>query len=203
MSVFVHRLALCESKHVGEGTRIWAFAHVMEGARVGHSCNIGDHAFVESGAIIGDRVTLKNGTVVCEGVEIEDDAFIGLSVLFANDKSPRSPRMSSVSDRYTDQPNWLLKTKVGRGATLGSGTVVLPGLSIGEYAMVGAGSVVTRDVPPHGLVVGSPARQVGFVCVCGKRLDEVRTCGCCGRAYAEQELCRGQQLTCSSLIHER
>jgi acetyltransferase-like isoleucine patch superfamily enzyme len=201
VNIFVHRLALCESEHVGDGTRIWAFAHVMSDAQVGQNCNIGDHVFIESGAIVGDRVTLKNGVVLCEGVEIEDDAFVGLNVLFANDKSPRSPRMPDVGDRYQDVRNWLLRTKVGKGATLGSGVVVLPGLCIGPYAMVGAGSVVTRNVAPHALVVGSPARQVGFVCICGERLDDEWTCGSCGRAYTEQDLCNGRQSLCTSRAH--
>jgi UDP-2-acetamido-3-amino-2,3-dideoxy-glucuronate N-acetyltransferase len=201
VAIFVHRLGLCESEQVGEGTRIWAFAHVMSGARVGRECNLGDHVFIESGAILGDRVTVKNGVVICDGVEIGDDVFIGVSVLFANDKAPRSPRMPDVAERYKDRCEWLLRTKVGRGATIGSGVVLLPGLSIGEYAMVGAGSVVTRDVAPHALVVGSPARQVGFVCVCGERLGDAYTCGSCGREYSEKHACGDRELICTSPVY--
>lgn len=149
MSFFVHPLGLCESKAVGDGTRIWAFAHVLPGAKLGRDCNVCDHAYVENGVTVGDRVTLKNGAMLCEGVTLEDDVFIGQQVTFTNDRTPRSK-----------QPFELLPTLVRKGATIGSNAVVLPGLEIGAGAMVGAGSVVTRDVPPGALVVGNPARIV-------------------------------------------
>jgi acetyltransferase-like isoleucine patch superfamily enzyme len=155
---------------------------------LGKHCNIGDHCFVESGTVLGDRVTLKNASIVCEGVEIGDDTFIGTGVMFMNDKSPRSPRMADVQERYEDRRNWLLRTTVGAGASIGSGTLVLPGLSIGAFALVAAGSLVTKNVPAHALVMGSPARQVGWVCVCGNRLDEQHSCVSCGKTYREEEL---------------
>ena len=181
---FVHPQALCESRDVGPGTRIWAFAHVMNGAHVGVECNIGDQAFIEGGAWIGDRVTVKNGVMVWRGVRIEDEAFIGPGALFTNDRAPRSPRMAdaAVARRYRTPAGWLGTTKIGRGASIGAGAVILPGLSIGAYALVAAGAVVTRDVLPYALVAGNPARRKAYVCACGVTLKRF-TCPACGRKY--------------------
>src|SRR2546428_7590101 len=154
-SFFVHAKAICESKEVGGGTRIWAFAHVLDGARIGEDCNIGEQVFVESGATIGNRVTVKNQVQVWEGVEIGDDVFVGPGVTFANDRFPRSPRMAgvpAVAERYKNKACWLAQTRVLRGATLGAGAVVCPGVVIGEYAVVGAGgpgTVRLRSAPPR------------------------------------------------------
>lgn len=190
--VFVHDKALCESEHVGAGTRIWAFAHVMRDARVGSDCNIGDHTFVESGAVIGNGVTVKNGVMIWEGVEIADGAFIGPGVLFSNDKYPRSPRMADVTEigeRYADQSLWLARTYIGKGASLGVGAVICPGVTVGDYATVAAGAVVTRDVASHRLVVGNPARDKGWVCHCGVPLiktdDAGHECPDCGRQFGK------------------
>jgi acetyltransferase-like isoleucine patch superfamily enzyme len=172
--VFVHEKGLCESEDVGAGTRIWAFAHVMRGARVGAGCNIGDHAFVESGAVLGDRVTVKNGVQVYEGVHVEDDAFLGPAMVFTN---VRVPRAFDENARASFEP-----THVGRGASIGANATVVCGVRVGAYALVGAGSVVLDDVPPHALVVGNPARRIGWVCVCGRRLEPALRCGC-GRAF--------------------
>lgn len=179
----LHPQALCESDQVGEGTRIWAFAHVMRGAVVGAHCNIGEAAFVEAGAVIGDRVTLKNQVMVWDGVTIADDAFIGPGVIFTNDGHPRSPRMAQVQDRYRDPVNWRRPTRVERGATIGAGAILLPGLTIGSFALVGAGAVVTHDVKPHEMVLGNPARPHGWVCACAGRLDDGLTCSLCRTAY--------------------
>jgi UDP-2-acetamido-3-amino-2,3-dideoxy-glucuronate N-acetyltransferase len=186
--VFIHPQGLCESADVGSGTRIWAFAHVMAGSTIGSLCTIGDHAFVESGAILGDRVTLKNGVMVWEGVHIESDVFVGPGVIFTNDRLPRSPRMADVTEvriRYEAKHHWLETTHIGQGASLGAGAVIAPGVRIGAYAMVGAGSVVVRDVAPNALVVGNPARHVGWVCRAGSRLSPQRgdalDCTKCGR----------------------
>ncbi len=181
--VFVHPQALCESARVGSGTRIWAFAHVTDGAVVGCDCNLGDAVYVERGAIIGDRVTVKNGVMLWAGVTIEDEAFIGPAVVFSNDKYPRSPRLPLVRDRYQDPVNWLLPTLVSRGASLGAGAVILPGVTIGPFAMVAAGSVITHDVPAHRLVVGNPARVVGWVCACGGKLSAGGTCCLCNKNH--------------------
>lgn len=185
-TVFVHPSAICESPSVGDGTRIWAFAHVLDGAVVGRRCNIADHVFIEGGVRIGDRVTIKNGVQVFRGVTIEDDAFVGPSVVFTNDRYPRSPRMPEVAARYAREEDWLSPTMIRRGATIGAASVILPGVEIGAYATVGAGAVVTHSVPPHRLVVGSPAKPVGWVCVCGYRVEAPWTCKSCRRRL---ELC--------------
>ncbi len=172
--VFVHPQGLCESIDVGPGTRVWAFAHVMEGAVVGANCNVCDHAFIESGARVGDRVTVKNAVLVWDGVTVEDDAFLGPNVVFTNDLRPRA------SIRKTRAQ--LTPTLVRRGATLGAGVVVVCGTTIGEHAFAAAGAVIVKDVAPHALVTGNPAKQVGWVCACGDRLDDDLVCGC-GRSY--------------------
>jgi acetyltransferase-like isoleucine patch superfamily enzyme len=184
---FVHERALCDSEEVGEGTRIWAFAHVMKGARVGSHCNIGEGVFVESGVVVGDRVTLKNQAMVFTGVTIEDDVFVGPGVIFTNDRNPRSPRMPSVGRRYEHEENWLVLTLVRHGASLGAGVVVLPGVTIGAFALAGAGSVVTRDVAPHRLVAGNPARPRGWVCACATVLPESLACPACGARHALEQ----------------
>ena len=175
MSVFVHPYGLCESEDVGDGTRVWAFAHVLPGAKVGAGCNICDGAYVEGGAVLGDNVTVKNGVLVFDLVTCEDDVFLGPGVVFTNDLRPRAH-----VKRGTEE---LLPTLVRRGATLGAGTVVVCGITVGEHAFVGAGSVVTRDVPAHAFVAGNPARRKGWVCSCGERLDADLSCGADGSTY--------------------
>ena len=168
--VFVHAAALVETEHVGEGTRIWAFAHVMKDVHIGANCNIGDHCFVETGATIGNDVTLKNGNMIWAGVLLEDGVFVGPHVFFTNDLYPRSPRLPQARKRYGDS-KWMLPTVVRRGATLGAGAVILAGHVIGEFSMVGAGAVVTKDVPGYALVIGNAARVCGWVCQCGHPLE--------------------------------
>jgi UDP-2-acetamido-3-amino-2,3-dideoxy-glucuronate N-acetyltransferase len=185
--IYVHPQALCESSAVGEGTRVWAFAHVMKGAKIGKDCNIGGGAFIESGAVLGDRVTVKNQVMVWDGVIVEDDVFLGPGVIFTNDKAPRSPRMIEVGPRYERPENWRLHTTVRRGAALGAGAVILPGITIGRYALVAAGAVVTRDVPPHQLVQGNPARPCAWLCVCAARLDDRGHCPSCGKTFHRGE----------------
>jgi acetyltransferase-like isoleucine patch superfamily enzyme len=191
-NVFVHPNAICESQQVGQGTRIWAFAHVMKGAAIGCDCNIGDHAFIECGVRIGDRVTVKNQAMVWTGVEIADDVFIGPGVSFTNDMHPRSARMpdAAVASRYADQARWLARTRVEVGASLGARCTILPGLTVGAYAMVAAGAVVTRDVPTHALVTGVPARRRGWVCRCGAGLLKTGTaawrCPQCNATFGER-----------------
>jgi len=181
--VSYHATALCESDQIGSGTRVWAFAHIMGGARVGADCNICDHVFIESGAVVGDRVTIKNRAVVFNGVTLEDDVFVGPAVVFTNDREPRSPRMPEAACRYTGRSQWLQPTQVERGAAIGAGAVVLCGIRIGAFATVGAGAVVTHDVPAHALVMGQPARPAGWVCVCGSVLNDALKCMQCERVY--------------------
>lgn len=150
---FIHPQALVDSgAKIGAGTRVWAWVHVLNGAVIGSECNICDYAFIESGVRIGDGVTIKFGVFLCDGVTLEDDVFIGPSVSFTNDRFPRSKQWLDVHPQTT----------VKRGASVGANATLLP-VTVGEYAMVGAGAVVTRDVPPYAIVVGNPARIVGYV----------------------------------------
>jgi acetyltransferase-like isoleucine patch superfamily enzyme len=184
-SVFVHPLALCESDDVGPRTRVWAFAQVMPGARVGADCNVGGHAFVEAGAVVGDRVTVKNSVLLWDKVTIEDDVFLGPNAVFTNDMTPRASNRKDPSE--------FSPTRVRRGASIGANATVVCGVEIGEHAMVGAGTVVARDVGAHALVVGNPARRIGWVCSCGTRLDDELRCADCGRAYRRDDAGDGLQ----------
>jgi acetyltransferase-like isoleucine patch superfamily enzyme len=175
--VFVHAQGLCESETVGAGTRVWAFAHVLSGARVGRDCNICDGAYVEGGASLGDGVTVKNQVMIFSRVTIGDHVFLGPGATFTNDLNPRAHVKRTGAE--------LLPTVVERGATLGAQAVVVCGVRIGEYAFVGAGAVVAKDVPPYGFVVGNPARQIGWACWCGLRLPESLVCSC-GRSFTRQ-----------------
>jgi len=175
--VFVHDRALCESDDVGGGTRIWAFAHVMRGARVGAECNVGDHAFIETGAWVGDRVTIKNAVLIWDRVRIEDDVFVGPNVVFTNDPNPRAAFKKPASR--------FVPTLVERGATLGANASIVCGVTIGAHAFVGAGAVVAKNVLAHAVVVGNPARRVGWMCACGGKLDRRLRC-VCGRGYRRQ-----------------
>lgn len=148
-SVFVHERALVESDDIGPGTRIWAFAHVMRGARIGADCNVCDHTYIEGDVVVGDRVTIKSGVYLWDGLRVEDDVFLGPQATFTNDRFPRSKQSFEIPD-----------TRIRRGASIGAGAVILPGITVGERAMVGAGAVVTKDVAAFAVVVGSPARVV-------------------------------------------
>ena len=152
MTHFVHPHGICESEDIGEATRVWAFAHVLPGARIGADCNICDHVLIENDVVVGDRVTVKSGVQLWDGIRLADDVFVGPNVTFANDRFPRSKQ-------YPDE---FLSTTVAQGASLGAGAVILPGIHIGRNAMVGAGAVVTRDVPANAIVVGNPARITGY-----------------------------------------
>ncbi len=177
--VKVHPLGLCESDRVGPGTRVWAFTHVMAGAVVGADCNIGEGAFIESGAILGDRVTVKNGVSVWDGVRVEDGVFLGPACVLTNRRRPRSRQGRSESKPLFDQ------TVIKTGATIGAGAILVAPVEIGRFAMVGAGAVVIRRVPDHALVVGNPARSIGWVCECGQKLTDDLICPDCGLGYAE------------------
>ena len=149
---FVHAQALCESERIGRNTRIWAFAHVLPGATIGSDCNICDHVFIENDVVLGDRVTVKCGVQLWDGLRIGDDVFIGPNATFSNDKYPKSKQYQSE----------VLQTHIAAGASIGGGATILPGLRVGARAMIGAGSVVTHDVPPRAIVSGNPARIIGY-----------------------------------------
>lgn len=152
MSFYVHPLACCESSAIGDGTRVWAFAHVLPQARIGSDCNICDHVFIENDVVVGDRVTVKCGVQLWDGLRVEDDVFIGPNATFTNDRFPRSKQY----------PATFAQTTLGRGASIGANATILPGVNIGQHAMIGAGAVVTRSVPPYAIVVGNPARITGY-----------------------------------------
>ena len=170
---------------IDEETSVWAFAHVMAGAQIGMRCNIGEHAFIESGAYVGNDVVVKNHALIWAGIIIEDGVFVGPRVTFTNDLLPRSRRSSAVAaQKYDTAENWLLETVVETGASIGAGAVICPGIRIGCFAMVAAGSVVTKEVMPYSLVVGNPGRCVGYVCSCGSKLAgpaDQTTCSSCGK----------------------
>lgn len=158
---FVHDRAWCESCHIGDNTRIWAFTHVMKGAQIGCDCNIGEHCYIENDVKIGNRVTIKNGISVWDGVILEDNVFLGPHMVMTNDLRPRSKN----SD-YEQK-----KTLFSEGSSVGANATLLCGITIGRYSMVGAGSVVTKSVGDYWLVYGNPAKHKGYVCECGENLD--------------------------------
>jgi acetyltransferase-like isoleucine patch superfamily enzyme/dTDP-4-dehydrorhamnose 3,5-epimerase-like enzyme len=151
--VFIHPDARCESRKVGRGTRVWAFAHVLPEAEIGEDCNVCDHTFLENDVVVGDRVTIKCGVQLWDGLRIEDDVFVGPNATFMNDPFPRSRA------HLGEHP----KTLVRRGASIGANATVLPGIEVGRNAMVAAGAVVTHSVPPNAIVAGNPARIHGYV----------------------------------------
>ncbi len=150
---FAHPNALVETDNIGKDTRIWAFAHVLPGAVIGEDCNLCDHTFIENDVIVGDRVTIKSGVQLWDGITLEDDVFVGPNATFTNDPFPRSRQY----------PKAFPRTLIRKGASIGANATILPGLTVGQYAMLGAGTVVTKDVPPFAIVVGNPARIVGYV----------------------------------------
>jgi acetyltransferase-like isoleucine patch superfamily enzyme len=158
----IHDKALVEPGAViGAGTRVWAFVHILPGARIGADCNICDQVFIENDVVIGDRVTIKCGVQVWDGVTIENDCFLGPNATLTNDKAPRSKVY----------PEEFRRTLLKLGASVGANATLLSGITIGRWAMIGAGAVVTRDVPDFALIMGNPGRVRGFVCRCSSKLD--------------------------------
>jgi acetyltransferase-like isoleucine patch superfamily enzyme len=149
---FMHPNAIVETEKVGKNTRIWAFAHILPGAVIGEDCNICDQTFIENDVIVGNRVTIKCGVQLWDGITVEDNVFIGPNATFTNDIFPRSKQY----------PEQFTRTMLRKGASIGANATILPGLVVGQYAMVGAGTVVTKDVPPYAIVVGNPARIIGY-----------------------------------------
>jgi UDP-2-acetamido-3-amino-2,3-dideoxy-glucuronate N-acetyltransferase len=173
--VFLHPQALVdEGATIGPGTRVWAFAHVVKGAIIGEDCNICDHTFVEGKVRVGNRVTLKCGVYLWDGIQVEDGVFVGPAAVFINDLRPRSRNVDAK----------LEPTLLKEGCSIGANATILAGLTIGRFAMIGAGAVVTRDVPDFALVVGNPARLQRWLCRCGENLtfrQGSATCKCGAR----------------------
>lgn len=180
---FAHEKAIVESDSIGAGTRIWAFSHVMKGAQIGSNCNIGEGCYIESHAVIGNNVVIKNNISVWDKVTIEDDCFLGPNVVLTNVIYPRATFKKGLEG--------FTPTLVKRGVTIGANATILCGNTIGEYAFIGAGAVVTRDVLPYTVVVGNPMRLVGYACECGEMLKLPDSCAC-GRKYevTEESGCR-------------
>ena len=177
---FVHESSFVdEGAKVGAGTKIWHFCHVMPGAEIGEQCSLGQNVVVMPGTRIGNNVKIQNNVSIYEGVELEDDVFCGPSCVFTNVGTPRS---------HMSRKNEYERTLVRQGASIGANATVVCGVTLGEYSFIGAGAVVTSDVPPYALMVGVPARRVGWMCNCGERLrvsDGGAECERCGMAYRE------------------
>ena len=184
---FVHESSYVdEGAEIGEGTKIWHFCHVMPGARIGQRCNIGQNVVVSPAVVLGNNVKVQNNVSIYTGVIVEDDAFLGPSMVFTNVINPRSH--VSRKDEYKT-------TQVRRGASIGANATVVCGSTLGRYCFVGAGSVVTRDVPDYALVYGNPARVRGWMCQCGNQMEfkpegdaETAVCPACGDHYVKRGL---------------
>ena len=175
--VFVHESSYVDAGAViGRGTKIWHFCHIMPGAVIGERCSFGQNVVVMNGVRIGDNVKVQNNVSIYEGVELEDDVFCGPSMVFTNVLNPRS----HVSRKHEYQ-----RTLVRRGTSIGANATIVCGVTLGEYSFIGAGAVVSRDVMPHALMVGVPARRVGWMCQCGVRLADAGAapCAACGSTY--------------------
>lgn len=157
----IHPLANVHSLHIGEGTVVWQFAIILEKAVIGKNCNINCHTFIENDVVLGDNVTVKSGVYLWDGIQVEDHVFIGPNVTFANDKQPRSRH----------KPDVFEKTILRQGASIGAGSHILGGITIGRYAMIGMGSLVTKNIPNYALAYGSPARIHGWVDEKGNKLE--------------------------------
>jgi UDP-2-acetamido-3-amino-2,3-dideoxy-glucuronate N-acetyltransferase len=185
---FAHASALVDApESIGKGTKIWHFSHIMTGAVIGENCSLGQNVFVASGCVIGNNVKIQNNVSIYEGVTLEDDVFCGPSSVFTNVDNPRS---------HVPRKNEYQPTLVQRGATIGANATVVCGATLGRYAFVGAGAIVTRDVPDYAMVYGNPARLRGWMCSCGVKLglgiaaetEETATCSACQRRYRRKGL---------------
>ena len=175
---FAHPTAVIdEPAEIGEGTQIWHFTHIMSGAKIGKNCMIGQNVFVASGAILGSNIKVQNNVSIYEGVILEDDVFCGPSVVFTNVFNPRS---------FISRKKEFRKTTVGKGSTIGANATIICGNTLGQYAFIGAGSVVTKDIPDYALVYGNPGRVQGWVCQCAVEITfryGKAVCKVCGKRY--------------------
>ena len=178
----IHRTAdVSVSASVGDATEIWNEVQVRDGARIGSECVLGKGVYVDVGVVIGDRVKLENRVSVFRGARLASGVFVGPHTCLLNDKRPRAV---TPDGRPKGAEDWTVSgVSINEGAAVGGGCTILPGVTVGRFAMVGAGSVVTRDVPDHGLVVGNPARLIGYVCECGGRLQVDGVCTVCSRIH--------------------
>ena len=175
MGLQIHETAIVdEGVQIGEGTRIWHWVHICRGAIIGSDCSLGQNVFVGSNVHIGNNVRIQNNVSVYEGVILEDDVFCGPSMVFTNVINPRA-HISRKEEYKT--------TLVRRGTTIGANATIICGRELGQYCFIGAGAVVTKDVPDHALMIGNPAQQTGWMCSCGIRLDNRLECPVCGKRY--------------------
>ncbi|WP_405154088.1 acyltransferase [Paenibacillus sp. FSL K6-0108] len=174
---FVHSQAIVETKDIGADSRIWAFAHVLPKAKIGSNCNINDHTFIENDVTIGNNVTVKSGVYIWDGVTIQDNVFIGPNVTFTNDLRPRSKQY----------PPEFLQTILEEWASIGANSTIIAGNTVGKYAMVGAGSVVTKNIPNNTLWYGNPAVFRSYICNCGEKLNKILKCSECQKKYSLED----------------
>ena len=173
----IHPTAIVESDNIGEGTYIWQYCVILHDAIIGKNCNINFNVFIENDVSIGNNVTIKSGVQIWDGITIEDNVFIGPNVTFTNDLKPRSKQYL----------NTFLETTIKYGASIGANSTIIGGKSVGEFAMIGAGSVVTKNIPAHTLWYGNPAKMEGYVCECGEKLNSEMICNKCNTIFKIQE----------------
>lgn len=170
-----------EGVEIGQGTKIWHFSHIMSGAKIGEHCTIGQNVFIAANVKIGNRVKIQNNVSIYEGVILEDGVFCGPSMVFTNVRTPRALYSRKGGQRY-------IPTRVKKGASIGANATIVCGVILGEFAMVGAGAVVTKDVSPYAIVTGVPSQRVGWACMCGEILqfkDSFSTCSFCKKQYVQ------------------
>jgi acetyltransferase-like isoleucine patch superfamily enzyme len=171
----IHKTADVQTRKIGKNTFVWQYTIILEGAYIGKNCNINAHCFIENDVTIGDNVTIKCGNYIWDGITMESDVFIGPNVSFTNDLNPRS--------KFHNKK--FLQTNIKQGASIGAGATILPGLTIGKYSMIGAGSVVTKSIPNYSLWYGTPAIFKAFICKCGTKINETLVCTNCGTKYKQ------------------
>ncbi|HIG53930.1 MAG TPA: N-acetyltransferase [Candidatus Latescibacteria bacterium] len=176
---FAHESACVdEPAAIGAGTYIWHFCHIMAGARIGQHCNLGQNVYIDRDVMVGDGCKIQNNVSIYKGVTLEEGVFCGPSMVFTNVVNPRA---------FIERKHEFRETRVGKGATLGANSTIVCGVDIGAYSLIGAGAVVTREVPAYALITGVPGRRTGWVCRCGVKLGGDLVCGECGDRYVEDE----------------